>query len=374
MKDVELTIERESLEQQSFLRIADVSRSFGRTAAVAGVSLDVHRGEFFSLLGASGSGKTTLLRILAGFERPETGRVYIEGTDVTELPPYKRPVNMMFQSYALFPHMTVGENIAFGLRQQAMRAAERHARVTEMLELVRLTPLIDRKPDQLSGGERQRVALARSLARHPKLLLLDEPLAALDRNLRESTQLELVSLQARLGITFIMVTHDQDEAMAMSSRIAVMERGRILQVGTPHEVYETPASRQVAEFLGAANLFSGTVVGWRDGFLFLRGPGPDTTYTIQHPQSPTPGSMVSFAVRPEKIRLTRERGEVNFLSGTLMSIGYRGDVSILQIRLHNDEQVVRLQATNRERVMALPPIGGTVWIGWRAEDTVVLAP
>lgn len=373
MTDIDLKANSESLEQP-FLRIADVSRSFGRTAAVAGVSLDIRRGEFFALLGASGSGKSTLLRILAGFERPETGRVYIDGVDVTDLPPYQRPVNMMFQSYALFPHMTVGTNIEFGLRQQGMPAAERRARVAEMLDLVRLAPLIDRKPDQLSGGERQRVALARSLARHPKLLLLDEPLAALDRNLRESTQFELVALQARLGITFIMVTHDQDEAMTMSSRIAVMERGRILQVGSPHEVYETPTTRQVAEFLGAANLFGGIVAGWRDGMLRLRGPGPDTIYTISHPQALATGSPVSFAVRPEKIRLTAERGEVNVLSGTLLGIGYRGDVSILQIRLHNDGQVARLQTTNRERVMALPPIGGTVWVGWRAEDAVVLAP
>jgi putrescine transport system ATP-binding protein len=269
--------------------------------------------------------------------------------------------------------MTVGENIAFGLRQEGMNSADRGKRVTEMLDLVRLKPLIDRKPDQLSGGERQRVALARSLAKQPKLLLLDEPLGALDRNLRESTQFELVALQARLGITFIMVTHDQDEAMTMSSRIAVMDQGRILQVGSPHQVYETPATRQVAEFLGAANLFSGTVVGWRDGLLFLRGPGPDTTYTLQYPHSPTPGSLMTFAVRPEKIRLTTERGEVNFLSGTLLSAGYRGDVSILQIRLHNDEQVVRLQLTNRERALALPPIGGPVWIGWRAEDAVVFS-
>ncbi len=359
---------------QPFLRIENVSRSFGRTAAVAGISLDIGRGEFFALLGASGSGKTTLLRMLAGFEKPESGRILIDGADVTRLPPYKRPINMMFQSYALFPHMTVGENIAFGLRQEGMPAAQRGERVREMLELVRLAPLIDRKPDQLSGGERQRVALARSLAKHPKLLLLDEPLAALDRNLRENTQFELVALQARLGITFIMVTHDQDEAMTMSSRIAVMDKGRILQVGAPHEVYESPSSRHVAEFLGAANLFEGTVVGWREGLLRLRGPGADTEFTLRHHIAPTPGSQASFAVRPEKIRLTSERGEVNYLRGTLRGIGYRGDVSILQIQLQANGQIVRLQATNRERVTALPRIGDAVWLGWRAEDAVVLPP
>ncbi len=357
---------------QPFLRVENVSRSFGRTAAVAGISLDIARGEFFALLGASGSGKTTLLRMLAGFEKPESGRIFIDGADVTRLPPYKRPVNMMFQSYALFPHMTVGENIAFGLRQEGMPAAQRGERVREMLELVRLAAHIDRKPDQLSGGERQRVALARSLAKHPKLLLLDEPLAALDRNLREATQFELVALQARLGITFIMVTHDQDEAMTMSSRIAVMDKGRILQVGAPQEVYESPSSRQVAEFLGAANLFEGTVVGWRDGLLRLRGPGADTEFTLRHPAPLVPGAMASFAVRPEKIRLTSERGEVNYLRGTLRGVGYRGDVSILQLQLQANGQIVRLQATNRERVTALPRIGDAVWLGWRAEDTVVL--
>jgi putrescine transport system ATP-binding protein len=359
---------------QPFLRIVDVTRRFGATSAVAGVTLDIQRGEFFALLGASGSGKTTLLRILAGFEKPDSGRVYIDGTDVTALPPYKRPVNMMFQSYALFPHMTVGENIAFGLRQEGMPAAARQARVKEMLDLVRLAPLIDRKPEQLSGGERQRVALARSLAKHPKLLLLDEPLAALDRSLRESTQFELVALQARLGITFVMVTHDQDEAMTMASRIAVMDHGRILQVGAPHEIYETPASRHVAEFLGAANVFEGTVVGWRDGLLRLRGPGPDTEFTLRHEHALPPGSQATFAVRPEKIRLTTERGEVNCLRGTVRSLAYRGDVSILQVQLHYSGQMARLQVTNRERVMALPRAGDSVWLGWRAEDCVVLGP
>lgn len=359
--------------QQPFVRLDDVSRSFGVTAAVAGVSLDIQQGEFFALLGASGSGKTTLLRMLAGFEKPDTGRVYIDGADVTDLPPYKRPVNMMFQSYALFPHMTVGENIEFGLRQEGMPARERRMRAQEMLELVRLAPHIDRKPDQLSGGERQRVALARSLAKHPKLLLLDEPLAALDRNLRESTQHELVSLQARLGITFVMVTHDQDEAMTMASRIAVMDHGHILQVGAPHEIYETPTTRHVAEFLGAANVFDGIVVGWRDGLLRLRGPGPDTEFTLKHPAALTPGSLATFAVRPEKIRLTTERGEINYLSGTVRSLAYRGDVTILQVHLHNNDQLVRLQITNRERIMTAPRVDDAVWLGWRAEDCVVLS-
>ena len=357
---------------QPFLRLVEVGRTFPGGGGVDGITLDIGRGEFFALLGASGSGKTTLLRILAGFERPDRGRVMIDGADMTGLPAYKRPVNMMFQSYALFPHMTVRENIEFGLRQEGMAAQARNQRVAEMVELVRIGPLVDRKPDQLSGGERQRVALARSLAKHPKLLLLDEPLAALDRNLRESTQFELTALQARLGITFVMVTHDQDEAMTMASRIAVMDKGRILQVGAPQEIYETPQSRQVAEFLGAANVFDGVVVGWRDGLLRLRGPGPDTEFTLHHAQPLAPGSLATFAVRPEKIRLTTERGEVNYLSGTLRSIAYRGDVSVLNVQLHNNSQTARLQVTNRARVTALPRVGDGVWLGWRAEDTVVL--
>ena len=372
MSDSELKAASDSAAQP-FLRIDNVSRSFGRTAAVSGISLDIRRGEFFALLGASGSGKSTLLRMLAGFEKPDSGRILIDGADITDMPPYERPVNMMFQSYALFPHMTVGANIEFGLRQQGMPAAERRQRVCELLDMVRLSQHIERKPDQLSGGERQRVALARSLARHPKLLLLDEPLAALDRNLRENTQFELISLQARLGITFIMVTHDQDEAMTMSNRIAVMERGRILQVGTPHDVYETPINRSVAEFIGAANLFHGSVTETSDSLLHLRGPNGGAHYAIRHTASPANGTTVNFAVRPEKIVLTHEGGEANALSGILQSVGYRGDVSILQVRLDSDGQILRLQTTNRERVMALPPIGGKVWIGWRAEDAVVLA-
>ncbi|NLC60713.1 MAG: ABC transporter ATP-binding protein, partial [Gammaproteobacteria bacterium] len=244
---------------QPFVRIEGVSKVFGQTWACDDITLDIYRGEFFALLGGSGSGKSTLLRILAGLEQPDQGRILIDGLDVTRLPPYQRPVNMMFQSYALFPHMTVAQNIAFGLRQDRVPAAQVRERVQEMLELVRMPQLGNRKPHQLSGGQRQRVALARALARQPKLLLLDEPLGALDKRLREHTQFELVNIQEQLGTTFIMVTHDQEEAMAMSSRIAVMDAGRIVQVSTPAVLYEYPATRFVAEFIGGINLFEGRV-------------------------------------------------------------------------------------------------------------------
>ncbi len=254
-----------------FLEIRNVTKVFdGGTYAVDDVSLSIFKGEFFSLLGASGCGKSTLLRVLAGLERPSHGRVLIEGEDITELPPYERPVNMMFQSYALFPHMSVEQNVAFGLKQEDLGRGEIRERVAEMLELVRMTEYAKRKPDQLSGGQRQRVALARSLAKHPKLLLLDEPLGALDRKLRERTQFELVNIQERVGTTFIMVTHDQEEAMTTSTRLAIMDAGRILQVGTPGEIYEYPGSRFVAEFIGAANVFEGRVVEAQDELLVIQ--------------------------------------------------------------------------------------------------------
>src|SRR5690606_37888541 len=246
---------------QPFVRIEGVTRTFGKVYACDDVTLDIYRGEFFALLGGSGSGKSTLLRILAGLEAPDQGRILIDGVDVTDLPPYQRPVNMMFQSYALFPHMSVAQNIAFGLRQDRLPASEVRERVQAILELVRMPQLANRKPHQLSGGQRQRVALARALAKQPKLLLLDEPLGALDRRLREHTQFELVNIQERVGTTFIMVTHDQEEAMTMSSRIAVMDTGRIVQVSTPAVLYEYPATRFVAEFIGGINIFEGRVVG-----------------------------------------------------------------------------------------------------------------
>src|SRR5204862_5764249 len=250
----------------ALLEIIQASKRFGAAVAVDRVSLSVERGEFFALLGPSGCGKTTLLRLIAGFEMPDGGRFLIDGVDVTAVPPYARPVNMMFQSYALFPHLDVAANIAFGLRQEGMERRRREARIAEMLALVQMQGLERRRPHELSGGQKQRVALARALAKTPKLLLLDEPLAALDRKLREETRLELTGIQQRLGTTFLVVTHDQEEALGMASRIAVMNQGRLVQIGAPAEIYERPNSRFVADFVGAVNLFeAGAIPGAGEG-------------------------------------------------------------------------------------------------------------
>ena len=357
-----------------FLRIENVSKRYEGTdaPAVANVSLDVGRGEFFSLLGASGSGKTTLLRILAGFETPDSGHVFIDGRDVTDLPPYERPVNMMFQSYALFPHMTVADNVAFGLKQDGMPKAERAARVAELLDLVHLGNKAKRKPHQLSGGERQRVALARALAKHPKLLLLDEPLGALDRKLRESTQFELKALQARLGITFVMVTHDQDEAMTLSSRLAVMDHGHVLQVGPPNEVYESPATRHVAEFLGAANLLEASVTGWTGGIASLACDGFDGIFKATAPNALAVGARVAVAVRPEKIRLCGGADSAdNKLRGHVKDVAYIGDVSTYNMLLAG-ARTLRVQTTNSKRGAPLPSAGQELWLSWDAADAVVI--
>src|SRR5438132_11821926 len=288
------------------LEIIAASKRFGAVAAVDQVSLAVEAGEFFALLGPSGCGKTTLLRLIAGFETPDDGRIVIDGADMTLVPPYARPVNMMFQSYALFPHLDVAGNIAFGLRQERMDRRRRAARVEEMLALVQMTGFGRRRPHELSGGQKQRVALARALAKMPKLLLLDEPLAALDRKLREETRLELTGIQQRLGTTFLVVTHDQEEALGMASRIAVMDRGRLVQIGGPAEIYERPNSRFVADFVGAVNLFEGELVA---GFnaLCLRIAGVEQPIPLPGPTCLAAGGGLALALRPEKLRLSRER-------------------------------------------------------------------
>jgi putrescine transport system ATP-binding protein len=286
-------------DARPFVRIEGITKTFGATYAVDDVSLSIYQGEFYSLLGASGCGKTTLLRMLAGLDRPTAGRILIDGVDMTEVPPYERPVNMMFQSYALFPHMTVETNVAFGLRQEHLPRTEIRKRVTEMLDLVRMAPYARRKPHQLSGGQRQRVALARALVKHPKLLLLDEPLGALDKKLREHTQFELVNIQERVGVTFVMVTHDQEEAMTMSTRIAVMDAGRILQVATPATVYEFPADRFVAEFIGSVNMFEGKVAEHPQEGLLVRSADACCELWLQHVQPMAVGTPVVVALRPE---------------------------------------------------------------------------
>src|SRR5216110_1213907 len=290
----------------ALLEISGASKRFGAVTAVDHVFLSIERGEFFALLGPSGCGKTTLLRMIAGFETPDQGRILIDGADVTAVPPYARPVNMMFQSYALFPHLDVAGNIAFGLKQEGMARRRRAARVAEMLALVQMTGFAKRRPHELSGGQKQRVALARALAKMPKLLLLDEPLAALDRKLREETRLELTGIQERVGTTFLVVTHDQEEALGMAQRVAVMNRGRLVQTGPPTEIYERPNSRFVADFVGAVNLFEGELVA---GFnaLCLAVPGLGEPLPLPAATTLPAGTRLALALRPEKLRLSGER-------------------------------------------------------------------
>lgn len=360
-----------------FIRISNVSKLFGDFAAVDSVDLDIHRGELFSILGGSGCGKTTLLRMVAGFEAPTRGRIFIDGVDVTDQPPYRRPVNMMFQSYAIFPHMTVEQNVAYGLRKERLPRDEVRARTAEMLELVQLHELARRRPNQLSGGQQQRVALARALVKRPKVLLLDEPLAALDRKLREHTQFELMGIQDRLGITFIVVTHDQEEAMILSSRIAVMNKGSFEQIGTPKEVYEYPNSRFVADFIGTINMFEGTVSRAADGVVTVHCPAVGADLLAQAQEVLPRGSNVCLAVRPEKIFISQkppdEDGEHRtLLGGIVEDLGYFGNLSLYRIRLESG-QIVQVSAQNRRRAAErFLEWDDRVYIHWNAQSVVVL--
>jgi putrescine transport system ATP-binding protein len=316
-------------DAEPYVRIEKVSKRFGAVVALDEVSLDIYRAELFALLGGSGSGKTTLLRALAGFGEPDSGRIMIDGQDMRGIPPYRRPVNMMFQSYALFPHMNVAQNIGFGLKQDGVARSEISDRVAQMLALVQLSGLEKRRPHELSGGQKQRVALARSLIKRPKLLLLDEPLGALDKNLREATQFELVGIQEQMGITFVIVTHDQEEAMTMATRIAVMERGGLAQVGTPAEVYEYPNSRFVAEFLGTANVFEGVVREAGATGAVVDSSELDMEFASDTDPPKPPGARVFVAVRPEKIDIRKARAGdaagTNRLVGVVRDIAYYGD-------------------------------------------------
>jgi putrescine transport system ATP-binding protein len=338
------------------IRFDRVSKRFGAIAAVDDLSLDIFEREFFCLLGPSGCGKSTLLRLLAGFETPSAGRVLLGGEDLTEVPPYRRPVNMMFQSYALFPHLTVAGNVGFGLRQEGLPKAEIAARVDEMLRLVQLGGLGERYPAQFSGGQRQRVALARALAKRPRVLLLDEPLAALDKKLREETQFELMDLQVRLGTTFVVVTHDQEEAMTMADRIGVMDRGRLAQVATPAEIYEQPRTRFIAEFVGDVNILEGTVAGREGGLWRIEAPSAAGPLLVDDPDEDlSVGQGVAVAIRPEKIVLRRDppAGGANGLAGEVWDIGYLGDWTIYRVRLDSGE-VVRVSRANVSRFVEAP--------------------
>ncbi len=357
-----------------YVRIDNVVKRFGDFTAVNQASLNIYRGELFALLGGSGSGKTTLLRMLAGFETPSAGRILIDGIDMAGVPPYDRPVNMMFQSYALFPHMTVAQNVAFGLKQDGLARPQIAERVGAILDMVQMSEFSRRKPHQLSGGQRQRVALARALVKQPKLLLLDEPLAALDKKLRQQTQFELMRIQEKVGITFVLVTHDQEEAMTMASRIAVMDRGRIAQVGTPNEIYEYPNSRFVADFIGSVNMFEGRLIRDEADHVVIAAPALDGTVYVDHGVAAAPGATVWVAIRPEKVRIgrTRPAGTHNLARGTVRDIGYLGDVSTYHIDLPSG---ATMQATmpNLAR-LAEPAVAWDeqVWLSWDAANAVVL--
>ncbi len=356
----------------AYLSIQDVVKAFGSHKAVDHVSLDIAKGEIFALMGSSGCGKTTLLRLLAGFETPTAGRIVLNGQDMSGLPPYERPVNMMFQSYALFPHLTVWQNIAFGLQRDKLANDAVAQRVEAMLKLVQLGQYAQRKPHQLSGGQQQRVALARSLAKQPQMLLLDEPLGALDKKLREETQIELVNIIEQVGVTCVMVTHDQEEAMTMASRIAIMSEGRLLQVGAPADVYETPATRFVADFIGNVNLLPGTVEVDEVDHVIIG--SADCKHYVGHGITGTQGMPVTVALRPEKIAVSRDKpaDSFNAAPGTIKELSYFGSFTVYQLELPSGARLKVSQAnTERHRDGALT-WGDAVWAHWSRSAHVVL--
>ena len=368
-------------DDAKFLQIERISKRFDDMVAVDDVSIAIRKGEIFALLGASGCGKSTLLRMLAGFETPTSGRILLNGQDVTSVPPYERPMNMMFQSYALFPHLTVWDNVAFGLRRDKLSESDIKQRVGEVLELTRMAPYTKRKPHQLSGGQQQRVALARSLAKRPQLLLLDEPLGALDKKLREQTQIELVTILNQVGVTCVMVTHDQEEAMTMANRIAVMQNGSFMQVGKPGEIYETPNSKYVADFIGNVNLFPGKVTVDEPDHVVIE--SAQCTHYVSHGITGTSGMEVTVALRPEKICLQHHQpsasdressGEDQFnqVQGVIRNIVYFGAVTLYRVELAGG-QILKVELTNaarhEERRLNM---NDNVWAWWDGSDLVVL--
>ena len=357
-----------------FVQMVGVAKKFGETVAVRQVDLSVKKGELFALLGSSGCGKSTLLRMLAGFESVTEGQILIDGEDLASLPPYRRPVNMMFQSYALFPHMTVEGNVAFGLKQEGCRKDEIIERVAKVLDLVQMTRFAKRKPHQLSGGQQQRVALARSLVKRPKLLLLDEPMSALDKQIRQRTQVELVNILDQVDVTCIMVTHDQEEAMTMADRIAVMSEGRIVQIGSPHQVYEYPNSRFSAEFIGSTNLFDGRTIEDAADHVLIESPDLDQPLYINHGITGPLGMPVAVSIRPERVTLRRQRPEVayNWAAGVVTHIAYMGSYSLYHVTLASGKTVVANVSSLVLSEMGTPQVDERVVVSWSPSSGVVL--
>ncbi|MDR5820109.1 MULTISPECIES: polyamine ABC transporter ATP-binding protein [unclassified Caballeronia] len=358
----------------NFVQVVDVVKKFGETTAVRGVNLSVKKGELFALLGSSGCGKSTLLRMLAGLESVTEGQILIDGEDLAQMPPYRRPVNMMFQSYALFPHMSVESNVAYGLKQEGVRGAELKDRVDTALRLVQMAPYAKRKPHQLSGGQQQRVALARSLVKRPKLLLLDEPMSALDKQIRQRTQIELVNILDQVGVTCIMVTHDQEEAMTMANRLAVMSEGQIVQLGTPHEVYEFPNSRFSAQFIGSTNLFDGNVVEDEPDHVFVESTDLPVRLYVNHGITGPLGMPVTISVRPERIALTRKppEGAYNWGRGKVSNIAYMGGYTLYHVTLDSGKVVVANLSSLAIGEIESPTFDDEVYVRWSASAGVVL--
>ncbi|MDO5679397.1 MAG: polyamine ABC transporter ATP-binding protein [Pelistega sp.] len=361
-------------DPDEFVKLVDVVKIFDDVVAVKSVNLSVRRNEIFALLGSSGCGKSTLLRMLAGFETPTSGQIFLDGVDISGIPPYKRPVNMMFQSYALFPHMTVEDNVAFGLKQEGVDKQEIHDRVFESLDLVQMAGYARRKPSQLSGGQQQRVALARSLVKRPKLLLLDEPMSALDKQIRQKTQIELVKILDQVGVTCIMVTHDQEEAMTMANRIAVMTDGSIVQYGTPHEVYTFPNSQFVASFIGSTNIFTGTIVVDEPDHIIIESDELMRPMYVNHGVSEPLGMEVFVSVRPENIRVLEEQpsDEVNVGHGIVTHVAWMGAYLLYQIRLDSGKVVEASVSNSRISSEEPPGLDDEVYITWGPDSGTVL--